>query len=75
MTGSVTVFAGDYGKWIWGGSMGILVLTFYQDAVGFEFEDTLDGIPRFTNEAAWEANYFCKAYWDGAFHPCFTPDF
>jgi endoglucanase len=67
--------AGDYGKWVWGGSMGILGLTTFQDAFGSELEETLDGMPRFINEAAWEANYFCKAYWDGAFYQCFTPDF
>jgi hypothetical protein len=67
--------AGDYGKWIWGGSMGILGLTAFQDETGHELGTTPGGFPRYIDEAAWEADYFCKAYWDGAFHPGFTPDF
>ncbi|MCK4872897.1 MAG: glycoside hydrolase family 9 protein, partial [Phycisphaerales bacterium] len=67
--------AGDYGKWIWGGSMGLFALTTFQDEFGDEFDETLAGMPMFINEAAWEADYFCKAYWDGGFHAGFTPDF
>ncbi len=67
--------AGDYGKWIWGGSMGLFALTTFQDEFGEQLDETLAGMPRFINEAAWEANYFCKAYWDGGFHAGFTPDF
>ncbi len=67
--------AGDYGKWIWGGTMGILGLTALQDELGREFKQTQNGMPRYIDEAAWEADYFCRAYWDGAFHPGFTPDF
>lgn len=67
--------AGDYGKWMWGGSMGLLGLTTFQDEFGKELKDTLEGMPGFINEIAWEAKYFCKTYWDGAFHPGFTPNF
>ena len=67
--------AGDYGKWIWGGSMGLFALTTFQDEFGGELGDTLENMPRFINEAAWEAEYFCKTYWDGGFHAGFTPDF
>jgi len=67
--------AGDYGKWIWGGSMGVFALTTFQDEFGQELGDILEGMPRFLNEAAWEAKYLCKTYWDGGFHAGFTPDF
>ena len=36
---------------------------------------TFPGMPRHINEIAWEAKYFCKTYWDGEFHPGFTPNF
>ncbi|MCK4304879.1 MAG: glycoside hydrolase family 9 protein [Candidatus Eisenbacteria sp.] len=67
--------AGDYGKWVWGGTMGLFALTMFQDVFGAELEETLGGMPRFINEAAWEADYFCKSYWDGMLHQGFTPDF
>ena len=67
--------AGDYGKWIWGGSMGLFGLTIFQNDFAAEIRDTLEGMPRFINEIAWEAKYFCKTYWDGAFHPAFAPNF
>ncbi len=67
--------AGDYGKWIWGGTMGINALTTFQDEFGDILDEQLDGMPRFINEAAWEADYFCRSYWDGGFHASFTPDF
>ena len=66
--------AGDYGKWIGGGTSGVLALTIFQD----QFKDELNnisGVPELTDEAAWEARYFCKGYWDGAFHPGFTGNF
>jgi endoglucanase len=67
--------AGDYGKWMWGGSMGLFGLTTFQNDFGTELKDTLEGMPRYINEIAWEAEYFCKTYWDGEFHPGFTPNF
>ncbi len=67
--------AGDYGKWIWGGSMGLFGLSAFQGEFSKELNGTLEGMPKFINEIAWEAKYFCKTYWDGAFHPCFTPNF
>ncbi len=67
--------AGDYGKWIWGGSMGLFGLTTFQNDFGTELTDTLENMPRYINEIAWEAKYFCKTYWDGEFHPGFTPNF
>ena len=67
--------AGDYGKWMWGGSMGLLGLTTFQNDFGAKLTDSLEGMPRYINEIAWEAKYFCKTYWDGEFHPGFTPDF
>ena len=67
--------AGDYGKWMWGGSMGLFGLTTFQNNFGAELTDSLEGMPRYINEIAWEAKYFCKTYWDGEFHPGFTPNF
>jgi endoglucanase len=67
--------AGDYGKWMWGGSMGLFGLTTFQNDFGTELTDSLEGMPRYINEIAWEAEYFCKTYWDGEFHPGFTPNF
>jgi len=65
--------AGDYGKWIGGGTAGILALAMFQDEFGNELAVGL-GIPEVVDEAAWEARYFCKAYWDGIFHEGFTPN-
>jgi endoglucanase len=65
--------AGDYGKWIGGGTSGVLALTIFQDQFKDEFKSS--GVPELTDEAAWEARYFCKGYWDGAFHPGFTGNF
>ncbi len=67
--------AGDYGKWIGPGAVSIMALTTFQDEFGQELSDTLEGMPRFINEAAWEALYLCKGYWDGRFHAGFTADF
>jgi endoglucanase len=66
--------AGDYGKWIGGGTSGVLALTILQDEFGDKIQSA-SGIPEFVDEAAWEAKYFCKGYWDGAFHPGFTGNF
>ena len=65
--------AGDYGKWIGGGTSGVLALTIFQDQFRNEFKSS--EVPELTDEAAWEARYFCKGYWDGAFHPGFTGNF
>ena len=65
--------AGDYGKWIGGGTSGVLALTIFQEQFKDEFKSS--GVPELTDEAAWEARYFCKGYWDGAFHPGFTGNF
>ncbi len=64
--------AGDYGKWIAGGTVAMVSLGIYQEYLGMG-----DGteIPRFLDEAAWEGRYFCKAYWDGTFHPGYTADY
>ncbi len=67
--------AGDYGKWIGPGAIGIMALATLQEEFGSELDETLGGKPRFVDEAAWEAQYLCKTYWDGAFHAGFTPDF
>jgi len=55
--------AGDYGKWIRAGTTGVWALASLGEA----------GFPEFLDEAAWEARYFCKVYWDGIFHNAFTP--
>jgi endoglucanase len=65
--------AGDYGKWIGGGTSGVLALTIFQEQFKDEFISS--EVPELTDEAAWEARYFCKGYWDGAFHPGFTGNF
>ncbi|MFA5031773.1 MAG: glycoside hydrolase family 9 protein [bacterium] len=72
--------AGDYGKWIYSGASGVLALTTLQDAFGKDIkneqtEASTSPISGLTEEALWEAEYFCKAYWDSAFHEGFTPDF
>ncbi len=67
--------AGDYGKWIGPGTMGIMALTTLHEDFGSEIGAMLGGMPRYVNEAAWEAKYIAKGYWDGAFHAGFTPDF
>jgi endoglucanase len=66
--------AGDYGKWIGGGTSGVLALTIFQDEFENEFKRSSE-VPELTDEAAWEARYFCKGYWDGVFHPGFTGNF
>jgi len=66
--------AGDYGKWIGAGTSGVLALTLLQDEFGEEFQSSAE-IPEFIDEAAWEARYFCKSYWDGIFHMGFTGNF
>ncbi|MEA3480130.1 MAG: glycoside hydrolase family 9 protein [Bacteroidota bacterium] len=66
--------AGDYGKWIGGGTTGVMALTILHD----EFENELGSgsdIPEFVDEAAWEADYFCRSYWDEIFHPSFAGNF
>ncbi|MCK4872899.1 MAG: glycoside hydrolase family 9 protein [Phycisphaerales bacterium] len=67
--------AGDYGKWTGGGAVSIMALATLEDEFGRELDETLGGMPRFLNEAAWEAEYLCKGYWDGRFHAGFTSDF
>ncbi|MCD4772167.1 MAG: glycoside hydrolase family 9 protein, partial [Bacteroidales bacterium] len=65
--------AGDYGKWIGGGTSGVLALAIFQEQFQDDFKSS--GVPELTDEAVWEARYFCKGYWDGAFHPGFTGNF
>ena len=64
--------AGDYGKWIGAGTTGVWALSTLQDEFADEAGDRSQ-IPAFIDEAAWEARYFCKVYWDGIFHNAFTP--
>ena len=66
--------AGDYGKWIGGGTTGIMALTTFQEEFSEELKSG-SGTPELVDEAAWEARYFCKGYWDGFFHPGFTGNF
>lgn len=68
--------AGDYGKWLSPGASGILALTTLEE---FEQDLASPTTPQAKHknliEALWEAEYFCKGYWDSAFHEGFTPDF
>lgn len=64
--------AGDYGKWIGAGTTGVWALATLSDEFADETGDR-PKIPEFIDEAAWEARYFCKVYWDGIFHQAFTP--
>ncbi|MCK4466239.1 MAG: glycoside hydrolase family 9 protein [Bacteroidales bacterium] len=66
--------AGDYGKWIGAGTTGVMALTILHDEFGNEFGSGSD-IPEFVDEAAWEADYFCRSYWDGIFHAGFDGNF
>lgn len=63
--------AGDYGKWVGAGARGVLALSVLQDEFGDELE-TSSGVPEFVDEAAWEAEYFCKTFWNMHFYPGFT---
>jgi len=63
--------AGDYGKWIGAGTTGVWALATLQEELTDEADRSQ--IPEFLDEAAWEARYFCKVYWDGIFHNAFTP--
>jgi len=65
--------AGDYGKWIGPGTVGIWSLLALQEEFGDELAGGT-GTPKFLDEAVWEGRYICKGYWDGIFHPGFTPD-
>ncbi|MFH1748877.1 MAG: glycoside hydrolase family 9 protein, partial [Planctomycetota bacterium] len=67
--------AGDYNKWIGPGTVGIIALVAFHEEFGEELGETMGDMPRFINEAAWEAEYFRKSYWDGVFHAVITPDF
>ncbi len=67
--------AGDYGKWVGPGTVGIMALTTLHEDFGSEIGGTPRGTPRYVDEAAWEAKYLVKGYWDGIFHAGFTPDF
>jgi len=64
--------AGDYGKWISPGTTGVWALATLEDELTDEAK-RCSQIPQFIDEAAWEARYFCKVYWDGIFHNAFTP--
>ena len=66
--------AGDYGKWTGAGTTGVMALTILHDEFGNEFDSGSD-IPEFVDEAAWEADYFCRSYWDGIFHAGFDGNF
>ncbi|MEA3479388.1 MAG: glycoside hydrolase family 9 protein, partial [Bacteroidota bacterium] len=63
--------AGDYGKWVAAGARGVLALLALQDEFGDELKSS-SGIPEFVDEAAWEAEYFCKTFWNAHFYPGFT---
>ncbi|MCD4769498.1 MAG: glycoside hydrolase family 9 protein [Bacteroidales bacterium] len=63
--------AGDYGKWVAAGARGVLALLALQDEFGDELGSSA-GIPEFVDEAAWEAEYFCKTFWNAHFYPGFT---
>ena len=63
--------AGDYGKWIGAGARGILALLALQDEFGDELKSSSE-VPEFVDDAAWEAEYFCKAFWNEHFYPGFT---
>ncbi len=63
--------AGDYGKWVGAGARGVLALSVLQDEFGDELE-TNSPVPEFVDEAAWEAKYFCKTFWNEHFYPGFT---
>ncbi|MCD6334633.1 MAG: glycoside hydrolase family 9 protein [Candidatus Latescibacteria bacterium] len=64
--------AGDYGKWVGAGTTGVLALTTLEEAFADEAGDR-SLVPEVIDEAAWEARYFCKVYWDGIFHQAFAP--
>ncbi|MCD4735552.1 MAG: glycoside hydrolase family 9 protein [Bacteroidales bacterium] len=66
--------AGDYGKWTGAGTTGVMALTILHDEFGNELGSGSD-IPEFVDEAAWEADYFCRSYWDGVFHAGFDGNF
>ncbi len=63
--------AGDYGKWVGAGARGVLALSALQDEFGDELGNS-SGVPEFVDEAAWEAEYFCKTFWNEHFYPGFT---
>ena len=65
--------AGDYGKWIGPGTVGIWSLLTLQEEFADEPVEGL-GMGAYLDEAVWEGRYICKGYWDGVFHPGFTAD-
>ncbi len=64
--------AGDYGKWIGPGTASIIALSILYESFPSYFKEK--PVPYPLEEAAWEGRYFCKTYWDGIFHPAFTPN-
>ena len=63
--------AGDYGKWTHAGATGVVALAMFQDEFGNELK-TGSCVPELIDEAAWEAEYFCKTFWNEHFYPGFT---
>ena len=54
--------AGDYGKWLSSGAYGVWALASMAEEVGGELGER--GVREVLDEAAWEARYFCKVYYE-----------